>query len=56
MVVPPSSGTPSVGVRVQRHLAVRALVLALLLGLTGEVLLTVLVVLVGIGLLVLTTE
>ncbi|MGW3467324.1 hypothetical protein ACWDKQ_02360 [Saccharopolyspora sp. NPDC000995] len=55
-MVTPSSGTPSDISRLQRQFALRALALALVLGITGEMLLTILVALIGLGLLVLSAE
>ncbi|MFI0463994.1 hypothetical protein ACH347_07940 [Saccharopolyspora sp. 5N102] len=55
-MITPSSGTPSDVARLQRQFAGRALVLALLLGITGEMLLTILAALVGLGLLVLSAQ
>ncbi|MEV0701507.1 hypothetical protein AB0I53_26850 [Saccharopolyspora sp. NPDC050389] len=55
-MVTPSSATPSDVARLQRQFAVRALALALLLGITGEMLLTILAALIGLGLLVLSAE
>ncbi|MFE6685145.1 hypothetical protein ACFVFQ_01580 [Streptomyces sp. NPDC057743] len=50
---PSSDRSSSEVLRLQRHLAVRALVLAAVLGMTGEVLLSLLVVFVGLGILAL---
>ncbi|MFB7629868.1 hypothetical protein ACFC0M_02800 [Streptomyces sp. NPDC056149] len=56
MVTPPSGKSPSDVALLQRHFAVRALVLAVILGITGEALLSLLVVLVGLGFLVFMAE